>query len=517
MMRKTSVLLLLSVLASPVLASNEYQQWLMEQQRGVTRQVQAFQAYKDARDREFTAFLKAQWQAIDVLKGDRLDQTPKPVVMPVAPPVISQDKPQVVPPTSKPVPRPVPDPLPNPLPDPLPDPAAGTKPQAVTARPVPAVPVPAIPASPRGRETVVDFYGQQVRFYYDEGLRRRVPGSLNKDVISDHWSALSQADYEPLLEQLSQQAQSLQLNDWAFATLVDRLSLKITAGRENDTALLSWFLLAKSGYRARVAYRSNRVYLLLASEQPLFEVSYFTFSDRRYYAVDFSGNRLKPGQVYTYEGDYPRAEQQLDMHVSANVASASQLQQRRLSFEFQGSKHEVDVSYDRGRIGFFSQYPQLDLDLYFSSAVYDETASPLLSQLAAEIQGMDELTAVNFLLRFVQTSFEYATDEQQFGEENYLFPEETLFYPYSDCEDRAVLFAWLVTRLLELDVVGLDYPGHVAAAVAFRGKVAGDAYEHAGKRYVVTDPTYINATAGMTMPDFKAYTPRIISYKAEPS
>jgi hypothetical protein len=112
----------------------------------------------------------------------------------------------------------------------------------------------------------------------------------------------------------------------------------------------------------------------------------------------------------------------------------------------------------------------------------------------------------------VQTSLKYETDDQQFGEENYLFPEETLFYPYSDCEDRAILFAWLVHSLLNLQVVGLDYPGHVATAVHFNESVKGDGFDYQGKRYVVADPTYINANAGMTMPEFKKYTPNIIHY-----
>ena len=47
--------------------------------------------------------------------------------------------------------------------------------------------------------------------------------------------------------------------------------------------------------------------------------------------------------------------------------------------------------------------------------------------------------SVNRLLRFVQTAFEYKTDEDQFNTENYLFPLETLHYPYSDCEDRSAL------------------------------------------------------------------------------
>ena len=85
------------------------------------------------------------------------------------------------------------------------------------------------------------------------------------------------------------------------------------------------------------------------------------------------------------------------------------------------------------------------------------------------------MDAVNVLLRFVQTGFSYLTDSEQFGREKFMFPEETLSYPYSDCEDRSFLFAYLVSSLLGLDVIGLDYPGHVATAVKFSSPVSPSA------------------------------------------
>jgi len=38
-----------------------------------------------------------------------------------------------------------------------------------------------------------------------------------------------------------------------------------------------------------------------------------------------------------------------------------------------------------------------------------------MRSLKPNLQGMSELEAVNFLLRFVQTAFDYKTDDQQFG------------------------------------------------------------------------------------------------------
>ena len=74
-----------------------------------------------------------------------------------------------------------------------------------------------------------------------------------------------------------------------------------------------------------------------------------------------------------------------------------------------------------------------------------------------------------------------------------------------------MFFAWLVKNLLGLEVVGLDYPGHIATAVRFNEQVSGDAIRFNNKRYVVTDPTYINASAGMAMPEYKNKRPGVIT------
>lgn len=465
-------------------ANEEFQQWMQQQGQGMQAQKKEFQEYKDKRDQEFTAFLKAHWTAVDIVKGRVRDKQPKPDVLPVAPAEPTQPSP-----IDKPVV--VLSPRTEPIEAPLSPPALVRK---------------------KGIPLTVNFYGKRIFFNYDAGLKQKLANRIDKLAVSNYWSALSKTDYEDLLQQLNMQKKFLQLNDWAFASLVNKLASGINNNQKNEVALLSWFLLAKSNYKARIAYDNASIYLLVPSKHELFEVSYFTFSGKRYYAIDFTGQKQKLGQVFTYDSEYPLTTNDFDMQVTSAVAVSDSSERRRLSFEFDAKQYEVNVIYDRGRIKFFSTYPQLSLDLYFSSAVHKLTATPLQKQLADYMQGMSEQQAVNFLLRFVQTSLKYETDEQQFGVENYLFPEETLFYPYSDCEDRAVLFAWLVKSLLGLDVIGLDYPGHVAAAVHFSEVVKGDYVKYQGKRYVVTDPTYINANAGMSMPGFKQYKPAVIAY-----
>ena len=102
------------------------------------------------------------------------------------------------------------------------------------------------------------------------------------------------------------------------------------------------------------------------------------------------------------------------------------------------------------------------------------------------------------------------TDEEQFGGERPLFPDESLYYPYCDCEDRAILFSVLVRELVGLETVLLYYPGHLASAVRFETGVPGDYLLIDGRKYTVCDPTYINAGVGMTMPDYRDVTATVV-------
>jgi len=75
-----------------------------------------------------------------------------------------------------------------------------------------------------------------------------------------------------------------------------------------------------------------------------------------------------------------------------------------------------------------------------------------------------------------------------------------LFYPWCDCEDRAILFSHLVRDIVGLDVALVYYPGHLAAAVAFTEPVRGDYYVTSdGHHFTVCDPTILGGDIGETM------------------
>jgi hypothetical protein len=124
--------------------------------------------------------------------------------------------------------------------------------------------------------------------------------------------------------------------------------------------------------------------------------------------------------------------------------------------------------------------------------------------------GKDALQAVEELLNWVQTAFIYKYDNEVWGRDRAFFPEETIYYPYCDCEDRSILFSRIVRDLIGLDVVLIYYPGHLATAVHFPTDVNGDYVMINGKRYIIADPTYIGASVGRTMPKMDNAAAKVI-------
>jgi len=113
--------------------------------------------------------------------------------------------------------------------------------------------------------------------------------------------------------------------------------------------------------------------------------------------------------------------------------------------------------------------------------------------------------AINFVLHFVQKAFKYERDNAQFGREKVMFSTETLYYNKSDCEDRTILFAYLVKKLFHISVVGVQYSDHMSTALYI--PMRGDSVKVQRRKFVIADPTYINANIGMNMPKYKSKIP----------
>jgi hypothetical protein len=91
-------------------------------------------------------------------------------------------------------------------------------------------------------------------------------------------------------------------------------------------------------------------------------------------------------------------------------------------------------------------------------------------------------------MRFTRNAFLYETDSQAYGKEKRFSPEQTLLNTYSDCDDRAASFFYLVKEIYHLPMIALLYPTHITIAVKF-DKPVGNTITYNGHQYSVCEPT----------------------------
>ena len=385
-------------------------------------------------------------------------------------------------------------------------PGATTIPKVIAALPDVAPGTPPckpIVAKPGSKQSDVNFYGRKVNLEYDPDLAIITENGISQKTIADFWKKASDSNYSLSVAALLDAKDEAALNDWSYYMLIKDFATGLYKD-ENLASLLTWFLLVRSGLDARVGIADNNVILLVPSETTLYGLSYLKIGGKNYYVVK------KPnGGIKTYNADYSAANQ-FDFAQRKSPELGGTKVERTVSFKFDGQEYTFGFNYDQDLTKYYSDIPMAQYEIYFDAAPSTSLQESVVANLKPIVAGMDMPTAVNFLLRFVQLAFPYKTDPDQFGYEKYFYADEVFAYPYCDCEDRSVIYSYLVKNLLGKKVVGVEFPGHMATAVESTGlTMDGTRYSYKGEDYIIADPTYIRSSVGMCMPDYRGVSPKI--------
>lgn len=446
------------------------------------QQAQQFGSYKEKLDKEFAKMLEQDWQEFQQMYSPSTYTEPKPSEAPVVKPEPKEKEPKleepkqqrpfiIVPPIEKKPPKRVTPPKPE-------------------------------PETFTDKVKEFEFFLNNVSIVYDRKLPVAISGSDN-EAIAKFWNEVSDKPLDGTLKSIQKIQDSFNLNDWGLYQLLYEFSNRLYS--DGDSAnMMAWYLFTRLGYDVKIAYNSSGTYLLAPVTHSVYQVNFYNLDGSRYYLLSENGRGTNPGQIFTYTGEYPDSTKQMSFFFDqALVFEDYHMISRTLSFEYGGESYSFDTEVSKALIEFYKRFPQSDYNVYFQAPNQSYLFDSLLTQLQPHIENRSEEDAVNFLLRFVQTAFEYKTDDEQFSYEKVMFPDETIYYPYSDCEDRTIMFRFLVDNLTTLQTVGVKYDGHFSTAVSFSSDVSGASFEHGGKRYVMADPTYINADVGMVMPRYK--------------
>ena len=425
----------------------------------------------------------------------------------------------VVEPTPAPQPKEEPKVEPKPVvePKPAPQPKVEEKPILVkkevikVPKPTPA-PEPLAPVEPKEEipytKTAITFYGTKVAVGFPTNETFKLAG-LSEKQLAKAWTQLSSEAYDVTLNNALAMREKLALCDWGYIEMLQAVSEK-KYGKSNEAVFMQAFLLSQSGYKIRMATDDDKLYMLIATQQNMFSLPFFVIDNTKFYALNCQSQELS----------ICKAKFDKEKVISLQLRKEQKLATEYTEPRKLTSKYGVvaQVAVNKNMINFFDKYPSAYIgnDATTRWAVYANTPleksirETLYPTIKKAVTGLSERDAVNKILNFVQTAFVYEYDDQVWGGDRAFFATETLHYPYADCEDRSILFSRLVRDILGLDVVLIYYPGHLATAVAFNQEVHGDYLTHNNRKYIVCDPTYINAPLGRTMPGMNNQEARII-------
>lgn len=347
------------------------------------------------------------------------------------------------------------------------------------------------------------FYGTPVRFHFSETLKRKAPGTRESDVAQYYRSLSSSPEVLLLHRELSATVKRLGLNPWGYYLLLRSISEK-TFSDPNDRVLFCFFMLHRNGFRARVGRGKNsrQLMLLLAidNSKEVYSLPFYRLNGLKYYSV-YGGERGEDIYSYNEKADATELRQiGLNFKYPLHLGTSDMVRHLRLPLV----DIDIDLPYSTSHLRYYDDMPLTVFPVYVKAGLPTEANKVIQAKMDSLRTNYNTQQMVSILLDFVQNSFAYKIDEEQFGHEKYFFPEEVIGYPYSDCEDRCALFAWLVRTFTGCEVIGILYEDHLATAVHWDGDLpySGNCLEFNGKKYILCDPTYPNAPMGTIMAEY---------------
>lgn len=381
-------------------------------------------------------------------------------------------------------------------------------------------PQPMVPIQPKPQEEEVvsiALYGTliSIAFPKDADLHLRGVDEYN---ISKLWEQIADTivpnKFDNTLASCLSKRRHMNLCDWAYLQMVKAISNR-RYGNSNEATIFAAYLMAQSGYKIRLAYTDTRIYLLIASQHEIYGMSRYKVENEWYYMVDGYGI----SSCFISNAGL-REEHKLSLFIFDELKIDAEPSDIVYATSSQGWSLPIQVNTNL--IDFYDGYPACRVFNGDESSKWLIAVNTPLDAVAKQtlyphildsIRHLTPWAATAMILNWVQTAFRYELDNNVWGNDRVFFSEETLYYPRSDCEDRAILFTTLVRDILGLDVLLLCYenPYHVATAVHFPVEEAYGKYVmHDGKRYMVCDPTFANASIGQEMPEYKYSQAQII-------
>ena len=381
------------------------------------------------------------------------------------------------------------------------NPVKPPKPQPEPVEPIPDVVI------DKPLVTSVLFYGTPLEFNLDRNMTLSLSIN-NENSVSNAWRYLSDsAGATKLLNELLFFRKTMMLGDWAYYQLIDKLSKTVFKSTGSSRLFTGW-AMAQSGYSVRFAFAdSGELLTLIGTDDIIYGYSGLNLNGLNYY---FFHEKPSSNNLRFTEKDFPGSKS-----FSLRYANIPKFAFKSAGKKALTVKHypeiKVEMEANQNLLDYYGSIPRssnadnqyTQWVQYADTPISEHNRDLIYPVLKKAIAGKSVHDSANIIMDFCE-SFDYKLDDEMWGGDRPLYPDEMLHYFYSDCEDHAILFTRIIRDLLGLQTGLIYYPGHLAALAVFDEPISGDHYILHGKKWMVCDPTYFYVGVGKQMPNVDA-------------
>jgi hypothetical protein len=344
------------------------------------------------------------------------------------------------------------------------------------------------------RQISFDFYGDVIATPFEAGSFIDFNEPLSEEAIFSFYEKAEASGLEAVVSKLLAYKEQYKLDDWVYYQLIRKAAQQISPKADNyhRYTLYKWYFLCKSGYEATLALSADKLLFYVQSDEDIFDIPFYSSNGKKYVCLNYHDY----GSINFEQNVFEKLSFKIPGADGAFSYKLTQLPsfrpdnyvKKELEFRYYEVSYKFEVKVNEQVKQILTNYPVTDYKAYFDAPLSKETYASLVPQLKKNIKGLSVKNGVDYLMRFTRDAFAYQPDAQTFGKEKRLFPEQTLLYDYSDCEDRAALFFYLVKEIYNLPMIVLAYPQHVTVAVKF-DKPVGKPIIYKGVKYSVCEAT----------------------------
>ncbi|MGF1923997.1 MAG: hypothetical protein ACQUHE_07440 [Bacteroidia bacterium] len=340
-----------------------------------------------------------------------------------------------------------------------------------------------------------DFYNGTFNFSADSTVNIRFDDSLSTTSVNDFYLQLNSGNIKPIINSLVSYKEKYKLNDWLYYQLIRKTAENLSPKAENYSryTLYKWFLMTKSGYDAKIAIGNDQIIFYVKNTEDISDIPSFQIEGKKYICLNYHDY----GKLFRREAIYknvlieiPEAREPFSYKVTRMPDfKPENYEEKKIEFNYRQKAYHFSVKVNKEVDAIFANYPVVDFETYFNIPLSKETHESLIPILKENLKGMNQKKGVDYLMRFTRYAFLYENDDDNFGREKRLSPEQTLLTDYSDCDDRAALFFFLVKEIYNLPMIAMLYPTHITMAVQFDKPIGSSSIIYNDRAYTVCEPT----------------------------